>query len=261
MVLTGVVAFQIAATEYPAQKFVNAVGMTEVSWEELSFIDRATRGGRAEPLAVDGGIDPEVYAQIWFLRVYNRTLGGGMTVMRGPGSPATLLGPSMAQVDWRSGDIEMTGPVPDVLLDRAGTSRVGFAGARVDATPSFPYAALLRLRRPLRTLWIVRGDSVQGYPERGRPLRLRVFPPMQRRTCVEGFVAVHPLADGPSRYRIDGASRKLRGVAQPGGPQGFSAHVTGGRPSTLVLRGGARQLPDGSSVGPRFEYLSVADCE
>jgi hypothetical protein len=261
IVLAGVLAFQVAAAEYPARRFVDAVGLPEVPSEELSFIDRAAAGGRSEPLAVDAGIHPDLYAQIWFLRVYNRTLGGGMTVMRVPQPPATpALGPSIAYVDWRSGEVDMTGPVPGVVVDNPGTSRVGFSGTPLDGSRYFPFAALQRLRRPLRTLWIVRGDSVQGYPNRGHPLRLRVFPPTARGTCVRGFVAVHPAADRPSRYRIDGALNGLRGVARPGEPVRFTARVPGGPPTTLVLRGGGGRLPDGGRLGPSLFYLSVAEC-
>ena len=262
VVLVGVLAFQVAAAEYPARKFVDALGLPDVRSEELSFIDRAARGGRAEPLAVDGGIDPDIYAQIWFLRVYNRTLGGGMTVMRVPQPPATPpLGPTVAHVDWRSGDVDVTGPVPDVLVDKPGVGRVGFAGTPVEGSSRFPFAALQRLRRPLRTLWIVRGDATQGYyPERAHPLRLRVFPPAASGTCVRGFVGVHLTSDRPSRYRIDGAMNELQGVVQPGETKRFFARVKGEDPTTLVLRGSAGRLPDGSWLGPGLFFVSVAEC-
>jgi hypothetical protein len=261
VVLAGVLAFQVAAAEYPARKFVDALGLPDVPSEELSFIDRAARGGRAEPLAVDGGIDPDIYAQIWFLRVYNRTLGGGMTVMRVPQPPATPpLGATVAHVDWRSGDVEVSGPVPDVLVDKPGAGRVGFAGTPVEGSPYFPFAALQRLRPPLRTLWIVRGDATHGYPERAHPLRLRVFPPGASATCVRGFVGVHPTSDRPSRYRIDGAVNEPQGVVQPAATKRFFARVEGDEATTLVLRGSAGRLPDGSWLGPGVFFVSVAEC-
>ena len=257
IVLCGVLAFQVFAAEYPARKFVEAVGTPDVPTKDINFIDRAAKGGRVEPLAVDGVVDPDLFGQLFFLRTYNRTLGAGLAVIRVPGAPGP---PQPVQVDWRTGDADVTGQVPDLLLMKPGFNAVGFSGTSVAGSSYYPYAALQHLQRPLDTLWIVRGDSLQGYPLRGRPIRLRVFPPTDRRTCVQGLVAVNPTADRPSRYRIDGALDRLRGVVQPQVPNEFIARVPGGRPTTLVLHGGAGRLPDGTSLGPSFFNLSVAEC-
>jgi hypothetical protein len=262
LVLSAVLAFQVFAAEYPARKFVEAVGMPYVPTEDMTFIDRAALGGHVEPLAVDGVVDPDLSAQLWILRVYNRTLGGGMTVARGPQSSVPrALGPSVAYVDWRTGNTEVTGPAPDVLLEKPGFNGVGFAGTPLEGSPYFPFAALQRLDRPLRALWVVRGDSVQGYPQRGHPLRVRVFPPSSRSTCVMGLVAMHPIADRPSRYRFNHALDTVQGVVQPGATREFTVRVPRGRPTTLVLRGAAGRLPDGTWLGPTLFNLSVADCK
>ena len=260
-VLCGVLAFQVFAAEYPARKFVEAVGMPDVPTKDVNFIDRAAGGGRVEPLAVDGVVDRDLFDQLFFLRTYNRTLGTGMAVIRRPlarGAPSPP--PPVVQVDWRTGEADVTGPVPDIMLEKPGFNAVGFSGTFLPGSTYYPFAALERLQRPLETLWIARGDSVQGYPQRGRPIRLRVFPPDDRRTCVRGLVVVNPTADRPSRYRIDGALDRLRGVVPPGAPKEFTARVPGGRPTTLVLRGAAGRLPDGTLLGPGLFNLSVAEC-
>jgi hypothetical protein len=259
-VLVGVLVFQVAAAEYPARRFVEALGMPDVRTEDLSFIDRAARGGRSEPLAVDGVIDPDLVQQLWWLRVYNRTLGGGMSVMRGdrplqPSAPGSLV-----RVDWQTGATRATPPVPDILLQKPGFNGVGFSGTALPGSTYAPFAALERLRRPLNALWLVDGDSVQGYPQRGDPLRLRVFPPTDRRTCVRGGVAVHPLVDRPSRYRLSGATRSVEREGQPATAERFAVRVPGGQPTTLVLRGAPGLLADGTWVGPTLVDLSVAEC-
>lgn len=260
-VLCGVLAFQVFAAEYPARKFVEAVGMPDVPTRDINFIDRAADGGRVEPLAVDGLVDRDLFDQLFFLRTYNRTLGTGMAVIRGPLAPgAPPPSPPVVQVDWRTGDAGVTGEVPDLLLEKPGFNAVGFSGTFLPGSTYYPFAALERLNRPLDTLWIARGDSVQGYPQRGRPLRLRIFPPTDRRTCVRGLVAVNPIADRPSRYRLAGALQTLRGVVRPGAPKEFTARVPGGRPTTLVLRSAAGRLPDGSLLGPSLFNLTVAEC-
>jgi hypothetical protein len=260
-VLCGVLAFQIFAAEYPARKFVEAVGMPDVPTKDINFIDRAADGGRVEPLAVDGVVDRDLFDQLFFLRTYNRTLGTGMAVIRGPLAPgAPGLPPLVVQVDWRTGDADVTGEVPDLMLEKPGFNGVGFSGNFLSGSTYYPFAALERLQHPLEILWIARGDSVGGYPQRGRPIRLRVFPPTGRRTCVQGLIAVNPTADRPSRYRIVGALDPLRGVVQPGAPREFTARVPGGRPKTLVLRGAAGRLPDGSLLGPSLFNLTVAEC-
>jgi hypothetical protein len=261
LVLCGVLAFQVFAAEYPARKFVEVLGMPDVPTKDITFIDRAADGGRVEPLAVDGAVDVDLFDQLFFLRTYNRTLGTGMAVIREPLAPgAPDPPPPVVQVDWRTGDAEITGEVPDIMLEKPGFNAVGFSGTFLPASRYYPFAALERLRRPLDTLWIIRGDSVQGYPQRGEPIRMRIFPPTTRRTCVNGLIAVNPTADRPSRYRIVGAVDSLRGVVQPGAPKEFTARVPGGRPTTLVLRGAAGRLPDGSLLGPSLFNLTVAEC-
>jgi hypothetical protein len=259
-VLVGVVVFQVAAAEYPARKFVEAVGMPDVPTEDLTFVDRAARGGRAQPLAVDGVINPDLVAQLWWLWVYNRTLGNGMTVIRGDRPPPTTAPALQVRVDWQTGAAATTGPVPDILLEKPGFNGVGFSGTPLPGSSHVPFAALERLRRPLNALWLVDGDSVQGYPQRGDPLRLRVFPPTDRRTCVRGGVAVHPLVDRPSRYRLSGAAGSVQGVGQPKTAERFEVRVPGGQPTTLVLRGDPGRLVDGAWVGPTLVDLSVAEC-
>jgi hypothetical protein len=261
IVLAGVLAFQVAAADHPARKFVEAVGMPQVPVEAPSFIDRAARGGHVEPLAVDDAIDPDLNSQLLSLQVYNHSLGGwGMAVVRGAPPEAPNPRAATVDVDWRDGGTVVEGVPPDVLLQKSGFSAVGFAGAALPTSPYYPFARLQRLRQPLETLWIVRGDSVQGYPERGEPIRLRVFPPAGGRACVVGGVAAHGDADRTSPYRVSGPSQTLRGVADRRAPDRFVAAVPAGRPSTLVLRGGAVRLPDGSWLGPTFVDLHVGDC-
>jgi hypothetical protein len=261
LVLSAVLAFQVFAAEYPARKFVEAVGMPEVPTKDITFIDRAALEGRVEPLAVDGVVDPDLSAQLYFLRTYNRSLGSGMAVIRTPLAPGTPApAPPVVSVDWRTGKADITGDVPDLLLEKPGFNAVGFSGTFLPGSTYYPFAALERLQQPLDTLWIARGDRVQGYPRGGRPIRLRVFPPTDRHTCVQGLIAVNPTADRPSRFRIDGALDPLRGVVQPGAPKEFTARVLGGRPTSLVLHGAAGRLPDGSLLGPSLFNLTVAEC-
>ena len=259
-VLVGVLAYQVVAADYPARKFVQAVGMTEVPAAELSFIDTAARGGRAEPLAVDGVVDPDLAAQLGFLRVYNRTLGGGIPIIRGPRPPDADASAPAVFVDWKTGRADVTGTPPEVLLQKPGFNAVGLSGGFFPPSPYYSFAALQRLRRPIEALWMVRGDSIQGYPARGQPLELRVFPPTHRMTCVRGAVSINGLVDRPSRYRLAGGMRTVRGVGQPATAEHFAVRVRGGLPTTLVLRGDAGQLPDGNWVGPTLVNLSVAEC-
>jgi hypothetical protein len=262
IVLTGVLVFQVLAMDYPARRFVDTLGMPDVPADALSFVDRAADGGRVEPLAVDDAVHPDLNVQLWFLRVYNRTLGAGMAVMRGPpppGAPPPRV--PTVHLDWHTGDAAINGAVPHMLLQKPGFNAVGFSGTTLPAPPYFPFAQLQRLRRPLEALWIVRGDDVEGYPKRGHALRLRIFPPTDRGACVEGSVAVHPLADRGSRYRITGAVPTLRGTGEPGQPEPFVARVRGGDPTTLVLRSAPVRLPDGSWLGATFVDLQATACD
>ena len=259
-VLVGVLAFQVSAAEYPARKFVEAAGLRDVADEDLEFIDRAAAGGSVEPLAVDDALRPEVSGQLVLLRAYNQTLGRGMAVLRRPPS-GPLVHATVAGVSWRTGETDVTGATPDFALEAPGFEAVRFAGEALPPSKLFPFLALRRLRRPLEALWIVRGDSLEGFPEAGRPLRLRVFPRTGGAACVTGAVAVHAQADRPSRYRVTGAGRPLRGKAAYGAPGALDTRLPGGRPTTLVLRGSPVRLPDGRRLGPTFANLEVAACD
>jgi hypothetical protein len=254
-------AFQVMAAEYPARKFVQAVGLPDVPAEDLSFIDHAAGGGSAEPLAVDDAVDPDVSGQLTFMRVYNRALGAGMAVMRKP-QPAGAPSPRVptVRVSWRTGELDVAGAVPDVVLEKPGFEAVRFAGVALPPPKLLPHLRLRRLSRPLEVVWVAGGDAAEGFPERGRSLRLRVFPPTSRATCVKGSVVVHALADRASRYRLTGAPRPLRGEAAYGAPGQFAVRLPGGRPTTLVLRGSAVRLPDGRWLGPTLAYVEVAAC-
>ena len=259
--LAGVLAFQVLAAEYPARKFVQTAGMPDVPADGRSFIDRAAGDGQAEPLAVDNAVHPDLEAQLPFLRVYNQTLGTGMAVMRQPELPgAPVPREPTVRVDWRTGATDVKGAEPDILLQLPGFSAVGFSGEPLPPSTYYPFAQLTRLRRPLTPLWLIRGDAVQGFPEQGEPLRLRVFPPGAGVSCVRGAVAVPALADRSSRYRVLGGPRTLRGVAAYGAPGELVARVRGGRPTTLTLRGSGVRLPDGSRLGPTFADLRVGPC-
>lgn len=259
VVLVGVLAFQASAAEYPARKFVDAVGLPDAADEDLSFVDRAAAGGNVQPLAVDDALRPEVSGQLVFMRAYNRTLGRGMAVLREPPS-GPLVHATVARVDWRTGATVLTGASPDLLLESPGFEAVRFAGEALPPSKLFPFLQLRRVRRPLEALWLVRGDSSEGFPEGGRPLRLRVFPPTAGAACVKGAIAVHALAQRPSRYVLSGAERPMRGKAAYGAPGEFVARLPGGQPSTLVLRGTAVPLSDGRRLGPTFASLQVDSC-
>jgi hypothetical protein len=261
VVLAGVLAFQVAAADHPARKFVDGAGTPDAPMDAPSFIDRAARGARAEPLAVDNVIHPDLGGQLRFLQVYNRTVDAGMAVMRRPLPPGTPPPQTTTvTVDWRTGRADVVGTVPTILLQRPAFNPVGFVGTLVPGSPYYPFVQLVRLRDPLNTLWIARGDSVEGHPQRGDPLRVRVFPPSGRPSCVRGGIAHHPLADRRGSYRLSGATRTVRGPAQPGVPDRFIARVRGGRPTTLVLRGSGARLPDGAWLGPTFVELGVGPC-
>lgn len=244
-VLAGVLAFQVAAAEYPARKFVEAVGMPHVREQDLSFIDRAANDGHVEPLALDGALDPDVNGLLDLLRVYNGTLGDGVAL----------------PVDWRTGSVDDGGADVDMLLEKQGFEAVRFAGMALAPSKLFPVLRLRRLERPFAARWVARGAVGEGFPEGGHPLRLRVFAPAGASACVRGAVAVHALADRASRYRLSGGRRTLSGEAAVGTPAPFVARVAGGRPTTLVLRGSAVGLPDGRRLGPTLANVEVAACD
>jgi len=269
LALAGLVAYQLSATIHPAKKFVDVVAMKDVPGDEFDFVDDALADGHdapigtAEPLAVDGGIHPDLAAQMPMLQVFNSALGYRFSVnVEGagglpPGSPAPP--PAQAKVDWRSGEIVSERPPPEVLLTTAGQETVGFDGRAVAVPPVFAWAGVQRLSSPLRVEWILRDANGDHFADRGRPIRARVFPHGAQR-CLSGLVNAHPLSDHPVRYRLAGAGKAVRGTVSPGEPRPFRVRLPGTRPLTLRLHGGAARLPDGSWRAPALFNLSLDRC-
>lgn len=259
VVFAGVLAYQFAAMDYAARKFVALAGSPDLQDRDLSFIETAAQGGSAAPMATDGVVPPDLQAQLLFLRTYNPQLGSEYFVLRSPDQTAPPNRPT-ARVDLETGSIRTIGDAPSLLLSLAGIQGVGFFGEFLPVPAPYAYARLERLRIPLRTAWVMQGDVISGYPRGGNLLTLRVFPDPQAPgpTCLSANVITNPAAGAPSRYRIRGADRPLRGVVAPGAP--VPVQLRFDRPRALVLTGTPVTLPDGTAIGPSFSDVTVAAC-
>ncbi|ADB53897.1 hypothetical protein [Conexibacter woesei] len=268
-VLASLLVYQLAATYHPADKFTAALGMNSFSAADLEFIDAAVDGGReprspigtAQPLATDGGIRPDLAAQVPFLQVFNSTLGYRFSVNRDLGRPDPDLPPHAADVtvDWRTGDTVVGGAVPQVLVTNAGQELIGFDSKPVPAQPRFPWAGIEQLRPPLRAEWMLRGELPDRFAGGDTPMQARIYPHGDER-CVSGLINQHPTTDRRVRYRLDGGLTTPRGVANPGTPLPFTVRVPAGRPTTLTLNGRAGRLPDGEWRRPGLFNLVLEPC-
>jgi len=256
--LAGVLAFQLAAMDHPARKLTDRVGLRGVPATTLEFVDRAAGGALVRPLAVDGGVDPDLAAQLQFLQAYNPSISGPYFVARSA-DPAI---PADARVDWRSGAVAVSTPPPPYVLQIAGAAPVGFAGTALPLDPAFPWAQLVRLATPLRARWVTRGAQADRYPAGGAPLQLRVFPDAARDRCVVGQVFAHPSAPRPIRYRLarsDGGA-PAQGLVRADKPVAFSRPLPPRRAVTFTLTGTAEQGADGVSRGPTLFAVAVVRC-
>lgn len=266
--IAALLTFQLAATYHPAKKFVDAVGMKDVPEGDLEFIDHAVAAqersdplpfGAAEPLDDDGTIHPDLAAQMPFLQVYNRSLGYRfpVEVTGDDGVETPVPGQAPVQLDWTTGKVDLRRAAPDVLVTTAGQATIGFDSTPIRGSERFPWAAMERLRSPLRAEWVLRGALPDRFAERGVPQRLRVFPHGDER-CVTGIVNPHPTTDRAVRFRLTGGVRTARGSVSPGRPTPFTVRVT--RPTTLFLNGGAGRLPDGTWRAPGLFNVTLGVC-
>lgn len=256
LVLAGVLAFQLASMDHPARKLTERVGMTTLGARELEFVDRAAGDGLVQPLAVDGGTDPDLAAQMQILQAYNQRIAGPYFVAR-VADPAI---PTDALVDRRTGAVAVSKPPPRLLLQVAGAAPIGFAGTVLPPDPNFPWAQLVRLDEPLRATWAMRGAQPDRYPLGGTPIELRVFAPRARGRCVTGQVFAHPTLRRAVSYRLAGGGSVLRGRVAPTKPVSFARPLTPRAATTFTLSGGAGTGADGVSRGPTLYGVAVGPC-
>ncbi len=258
--LVCLLAYQLVAMNHAAAHFTDGVGMESLSVDQLEFIDDAAGGGSVRPLAPRGVLDPDLEAQLPFLRVYNTSLGGPFAVqLKGASGPI----PAVA-VDWSSGHTRVNDVLPALLLQMAGAAPVAFAGTTLPANPPFPWAQLVRPRLPLRATWLERGVQPDRYPGGGTLVRVRVFAaavPARAHNCLAGQILAYPFLTRGVRYRLADGRSLRSGVVRPGTPIPFQLPLDGTRTTTATLGGeAATPSSDGVSRGPTLSGLSIARC-
>jgi hypothetical protein len=256
LLVAGSLGWQLAALDHPARHFVDSVGMTTLTVDQLEFVDRAAAGGSARPLAFGTTVDPDLVAQLAFLQSYNASLGGPLSIgIAGDGTPAPGI-----TIDWATGRTRALVSPPTLLLQLAGAAPVGFAGQVLAPEPAFPWAQLVRLEQPPRAAWLLRGVQADRYPAGGVPVEARTFPGAAADSCLSGLILAHPFVDGPVHYRLASARRTRSGVVTPGTPVTFSVPVPSGRVATTTLTGEGRQASDGIVRGPTLTGISIGRC-
>ncbi len=215
--------FQIAAIDYPARKFVAALGMTSVSDQRISFIDQVADGLVARPLAAGGSVDPDLSAQLPRLLAFNTSLGGPWPVVVLSQSQQAAAGapPAEAVIDASSGVVTAISDPPGVILFKSGFAPIGLAGRYLPRSAEFPYARLERLDRPLRTSWLVLGADQQGYSFAGKAILLRVFATGRGGACVRGILLVDPRIGRTLKYQLSGPGLRRAGSLAAGAPLSF----------------------------------------
>ncbi len=254
--IAGLLAYQLVALDHPAQHFVDGVGLEALTAEQLEFVDRATGDAQARPLAFGSVMDPDLDAQVPFLRAFNDAIEEPLTIAI---AGDTTLDPDVT-IDWRSGRTDAHETPPALLLQVAGAAPVGFAGTPLPPSPLFPWLQLLRLRTPLRTSWIVQGAALDRYPPAGTPLTVRVYADGTANRCLSGAILAHPFQTQPVAFALSAGNRARHGSVRPTEPLPFVLPLDGTRPVTVTLTGRGGLATDGVRRGPTLSNLRVAPC-
>lgn len=254
LVFVGLFAFQVAAMQYPAGKFIAAVGMRDLSEDDVEFIDREAGGLTVSILAPDGNVPAELWAQVPNLQAFNRSLGGQWPLGVGPGSSV------FAGVDPDTGRINFPARKPEVLLTKSGFNKFGLAGRELRVPPAYSYVRLVRPDNPLRVNWLISGASPAGYSVPGQSLELRLFPHGSKKLCVSGNVLSDPRLAEPVRFTLSGPRFRFYGRLSGGQPAAFTAKAQVSPVSVLELKTSYSKLPDGSEAGAGLFDISLAPC-
>ncbi len=262
-VFAAVAVFQIAAMDYPARKFVDALGMASVSDQRISFIDQAAKGLVARPLAAGGSVDPDLSAQLPQLLTFNTSLGRPWPVVVASPAQKAAAGAPLAEavIDASSGVVTATSDPPGVILFKTGFAPIGFSGRYFPPPAEFPYARLERLDRPLRTSWLVLGADQQGYSFAGKAILLRVFATGRGGACVRGILLVDPRIGPALKYQLSGPGLRRAGSLAAGAPLSFELPRSNKAVRTYRLTSQSARVEGVGRIGAGVFDLESVPCQ
>jgi hypothetical protein len=228
---------------WDGNKFETLATSPAVSFEQLAFVDAATRSKPAALWEYAPAAEPGAYVEAEQARFFNRSLRGTVRLSGMPAIGDAGRDNIVAAVDDETGALRTTAPLTTYLLVPVRFTQVGLAGTFV-AGPSgilgqFPLV-LERIDRVPRLAYAVIGTDAEGWiPAASPSATIRVFASSDP-TCWRTGVAAPPVVPRPIQYAIDGPGLHRSGELGPGESAPIYLHspAAGSLTVRIDVRGG-----------------------
>jgi hypothetical protein len=282
LMAAGLLVLAVTQVVYTMHKYTYTAGEGDgATADERSWVDEHVAPGTpVGALALSLGATGDYYG-IWRATEFWNTSVNYDVYIGTPGQLPFPLGstalrlevnPSNGLISGFSGPGELIpAPLPPYLLvPEQASNEYGLAGKVVAVSRYLPLE-LLRVSRPARVQWSVKGDSVEGFMASGAPVTVTAYeaaPLGGDRRCATFSLVAPPGFSGSWPYSVSDGARQLasgRLSAQQ------SATVTvpltpaagpAGTPATLTVRVVGQAVLPGTSmtVSAKFTSLKISPC-
>jgi hypothetical protein len=260
LLLTPVFAYTLIETNHVLQRTIPGINrwfpvrLSGVARTPRNWVDGATYGHGSAGLLPgdlrlpDSSSDHWMWTEFWNKSITVLYSAAGLS--DSSGLPSTPM-----QLDPQTGRL-LTSDQPPYLVVSANDLTLGVRGELVHS--STYGAVLLRPERPYRATWAATG-GVAGAAQRGRPLKLLVFPDS---TPVVERVTLRLVASAPRPLQVTAVagSQRSRPILLPGATTSVSFRISlmpNQAPTVLELSLGGRR-PSATSTQPNVGLAGVS---
>ena len=268
-VALGVVGYTAVAGAYAAQKFTAQVGRPELTFEDLSFVDRVAAGRTVGVIAFPDQAELVTQIERFFdLSYFNRSLRSSVD-LDGPTAFACCAPRPLPRVvmrsDPRTGAVTvLEGRQPRLYVQPVGFQPRGLNTRRIATGDPAMTVEQPRTERPQLSFVTIGVLAAGGWGVPDRAIRRRVFPPAAGKgpACWTANLEAAPEVPGAAqRFTITGGARPVRGVINGRTTKALSVPLRREDVSELRIRvTPAGRLDDGRPVTVRAADDHVVPC-
>ena len=273
VVAVGIVVLGFLSAQYNSRRWTDGTGASATTWEQRTFIDRATGGAAVAGFTADATSDGLVPYAMGQALNYNGSIVGAARPAGQPSTWGCCRPDTELRPDPVRGTLATSGPpLPRFLLEPPSFTPFGFQGPIRRTSPTLAGFTLREIGRRPRLSYTTTGVQLDGFLLRRRAAHLRLFgapcatatlvgmptqpPPGPPETPGDRPPAPPP-PGRPATLEVRDASGTRRLTVAPDAMATMQVRPARGRPAVLRASGGG-PLSDGRRVTVRLTALTPA---